>query len=200
MLDKVTREFHQKLKDKLENLPESWRDKYRLELWIDQEDMKGTGNIEKQFMCKVQEVNFGIVLFSDKWFNSANCQQEANELYKNQETVVQISLNCDFEDIDEKYRKNAVYPKFFSQEHETLLSLFDSGDSNKINSFFNHIRKTICESLDKALPPKDTITIRLQNNNSNSHIDKVTNKGTESNNSNEKFEVIPKLIQWAKFD
>ncbi|WP_139459020.1 NACHT domain-containing protein, partial [Bathymodiolus thermophilus thioautotrophic gill symbiont] len=209
ILDEVTREFHQKLKNKLENLPESWRDKYQFKLWIDFENIEAVAapnnNLKRQFVCKAQEAEFGIMLFSDKWFCSKDCQLEASKFYdKNGEIladklVIQIALN---RNIDKKYKKHPILPKLYGK-YETLPSLLKSDNCNDITDFFDNIRDEICCSLDKQTPPepsKNTIKECLKYNDQYCHIDKVTSKGTESNNSNEKFEVIPKLIQWAKFD
>ena len=153
-VDDILKQFVDKLKDKLENLPQRFRDQFSVRVWIDYEDIHSRSTFEEQADKACEGSAFAIFITNDKWFDSESCKREYQYFAKRRlpygvRPFLLIQLSGDPEDQDAEFRSQPCLPLWWKSEFKTLLELWEKGYEADKDNFTTCVRKEICEHLEK---------------------------------------------------
>ena len=152
-VESVVDDFIDTLSGKLQALPETFRDRFRVSLWIDRERVHGrSADFDTQTVPACEASAFGLFLMSAKWCGSRGCQAEARVFEQRNTEHAQpylgIVLTGTRTEIDRRWQSMPLHPLGgdFAQ-HDNLLTLWSRGDLPTRDQFAAAIRDEICEHL-----------------------------------------------------
>ena len=159
-VDDILKQFVNKLKDKLENLPQRFRDQFSVRVWIDYEDIHSRSTFEEQADQACENSDFAVFITNDKWFNSEPCKREYQHFAKRRlpdgvRPFLLIQLSGDPADQDAEFRSQPCLPLWWERKckgsdelkFKTLLELWENGNEADKDAFTTYVRKEICEHL-----------------------------------------------------
>ena len=169
-IEKIKDDFIERLKCKLQHLPSPWREKFRVKLWFDKQDMRGTSKtFEKQTDRACEAAHFVVFLTSDKWFGSEPCKREAAHFTKREEIddkdcYLRVQMSGDPRKKETlPVGEMPFYPSLMStlkKPKDNLLELFREDRGGEVDKFVEKLRDDICDYLeliyDDPRPPHKT--------------------------------------------
>ena len=153
-VEAILDQFVNKLKGRLENLPRHLRDQFAVRVWFDRENMNSRAKPDAQTDPACKASAFAIFMTSDKWSASQACQREFRHfkdrnLSESTRPFLRIQLSGDSADQDAEFDSHPCLPHWWKPEFTTLLELWENGSEADKDAFTTHVRKEICEHLEK---------------------------------------------------
>ena len=147
-------QFVDKLEGRLKHLPQHFRDQFAVRVWFDRKNMNSRAKSDAQTDPACEASAFAIFMTNDKWSASQACQREFrhfkdHNLSESTRPFLRIQLSGDSADQDAEFDSHPCLPHWWKPEFTTLLELWENGSEADKDAFTTHVRKEICEHLEK---------------------------------------------------
>ena len=152
-VEAILDQFVNKLKDRLENLPQHFREQFAVRVWFDRENMHSRSTFGNQADQACKNSVFAVFMTSDKWSASPLCQREYQhfkdrELSTGAKPFLRIQLSGNPANQDAKFPPGyPCLPRQREPKFKTLLALWTKGDADDQDTFTDYVRDQICEHL-----------------------------------------------------
>ena len=145
-VEKIVDDFVKRLRDKLNHLPASWRDQFKVDLYFDRDQVHArTATFEDQTDSAAQDAAYGVFLLSAKWCASEACRGEASFFQDDQFTAVLLTGSK--QDLDAPLASRPMHPLIGHARFKNLLHLWEDSAEHVKEEFVGQIRDEICTYL-----------------------------------------------------
>lgn len=146
--------FIVKLRLKLSNLPERYRDKFIVKLWFDRGDMNARAKFDDQTDPACAASAFAVFMASDKWFVSQACVRERRHFEDclcpdGSRPYLFVQLSGNPADHDSQFKGFPSLPGLWNGAFRSVLRLWSKGDLDDRDAFVSYLRDQICEHLSR---------------------------------------------------
>jgi len=149
-VEAVVKRFADDLERRLKHLPWRYKEKFTVGLWIDHGRMGAPDEYDDQAAKACADSMLAIFLLSDRWYDSAPCQSEAQHFgYPDvgpQRRFFTVQLSGDFNDADPCLKAAPCYPLHWRNSVGNLLAL-DALPLGERDAFLTRLRDEICGKL-----------------------------------------------------
>lgn len=163
-VEEIVSEFYHKLKQKLEDVPHEYTDRFRVKLWIDRFDMKGRRSFADQTDFECSRSAAGLFLLSDRWYRSSACKREARYFQSTDSSLgskfFRVQLSGNRLDGDPDYTDGPCYPECSDSSVGNLLLLWERGTAAK-DEVLTKLRNDICQDISRRLDSNDQTLISV---------------------------------------
>ena len=145
-VEKIVDDFVKRLRDKLNHLPASWRDQFKVDLYFDRDQVHArTATFEDQTDSAAQDAAYGVFLLSAKWCASEACRGEASFFQDDQFSAVLLTGSK--QDLDAPLASRPMHPLIGHARFKNLLHLWEESAEHVKEEFIGLIRDEICTYL-----------------------------------------------------